>query len=177
MGKVKEFFLKIKPSRRRIIQLYAALLTNANLKGYITGKFYKGPLKSVCTPGLNCYSCPGAIGACPLGSLQNSLQKTNSSSFYYVMGIIALYALIFGRTVCGWLCPVGLFQELLFKIKSFKIKKSNFTFLLSHLKYIILIVFAIILPLIMKEIPAFYLLTVELSLKIEMRHSLKFSTN
>ena len=36
------------------IQALAALLHNANLKGFFTGKIYQGPLKSVCVPGLNC---------------------------------------------------------------------------------------------------------------------------
>ena len=70
--KIKFFIKKILPSRRKIIQLYAALLYNANLKGFIKGEIFKGKSKSVCLPGLNCYSCPGAIGACPLGSLQNA---------------------------------------------------------------------------------------------------------
>jgi len=55
------------------IQAAAALLQNANFKGFFTGRIYTGGLKSVCVPGLNCYSCPGAAGACPLGSLQNAL--------------------------------------------------------------------------------------------------------
>ena len=73
MSKIKNFFIKIKPSRRKIIQLYAALLFNANIKGFVNGEIFKGLSKSACLPGLNCYSCPGAIGACPLGSLQNRL--------------------------------------------------------------------------------------------------------
>ena len=69
LTKIKNFFLKITPSRRKIIQLYAALLYNAHLRGFISGKIFEGATKNVCVPGLNCYSCPGAIGACPLGSL------------------------------------------------------------------------------------------------------------
>ncbi len=57
------------PTKRRIIQLYCAVLYNVNLKGFVSGNIYKGDSKQVCVPGLNCYSCPGAIGACPLGSL------------------------------------------------------------------------------------------------------------
>ena len=107
-------------------QVFAALLYNANLKGYITGNIYKGASKAICVPGMNCYSCPGAIGACPLGSLQNALSGANHSTAFYVLGILLLYGLIFGRTICGWLCPFGLLQDLLFKIKTFKITKSKF---------------------------------------------------
>ena len=104
------------PTKRKLIQLYAALLFNANLKGYITGNIYKGPLKNLCTPGLNCYSCPGATGACPLGALQNSLSASGKTVPFYLFGIILLYGIIFGRWICGFLCPFGLIQELLHKI-------------------------------------------------------------
>lgn len=143
---IKNWFIAHKPSRRRIIQVYAALLYNANLKGFISGNIYKGKSKFLCVPGLNCYSCPGAVGACPLGSLQNALSKANKSIPYYLLGIILLYGLCFGRIICGYFCPIGLIQELLYKIKTFKIKKNYFTRLLSNMKYVILAIFAIILP-------------------------------
>ncbi|MBO4367542.1 MAG: 4Fe-4S binding protein [Clostridia bacterium] len=135
------------PSKRRLIQLFAALLYNAHLKGFITGEIYTGKVKAVCVPGFNCYSCPGAAGACPLGSLQNALSASGHRAGFYVFGIIMLYGLILGRTICGFLCPMGLIQELLFKIPVPKLKKNRFTRLLSYLKYFILIVFVIIIPL------------------------------
>lgn len=145
---MKKILIKIKalkPSRRKIIQLYTALLFNANLKGFITGNIYQGNVKSMCIPGLNCYSCPGAVGACPLGSLQGSF-SANKSTIYYVFGILFLYGLLFGRMICGWLCPFGLIQELLYKIKTPKLKKSPATRILSYLKYIILVFFVFIVP-------------------------------
>ena len=39
---------KIKPSKRKIIQLYSALLFNANLKGFKTGIIYQGNTKNLC---------------------------------------------------------------------------------------------------------------------------------
>jgi len=45
------------------IQAAATLLQNANWKGFFTGAVYTGSTKQVCVPGLNCYSCPGAVGA------------------------------------------------------------------------------------------------------------------
>lgn len=147
MNKIKQFFLKIKPSRRRIIQLYAALLVNSNVKGYITGNIYKGPLKSICGPGLNCYSCPGATLACPIGSLQNALSETKTKTISFVLGIILLYSIIFGRMICGYLCPTGLIQDLLYKIKTPKLKKNKVTYVLSYFKYFLLAVFVIGIPL------------------------------
>jgi len=144
--KIKNWFIKHKPSKRKVIQIYTALLYNANLKGFIKGEIFKGSSKVSCVPGLNCYSCPGAIGACPLGSLQAAVSKANKSITYYVIGILLLYGLIFGRTICGWLCPVGLCQELAYKIPSPKLKKSKYTRLFSYFKYVLLIIFVIILP-------------------------------
>ena len=143
---IKNWFIKIKPSKRKVIQLYTALLYNANLKGFIKGEIFTGSSKGMCVPGLNCYSCPGAVGACPLGSLQGAISNSNKSLPFYVFGIIMLYGLIFGRTVCGWLCPVGFVQELLFKIRSKKLGKSKYTRLLSYLKYVLLVIFVFIIP-------------------------------
>ncbi len=158
---MKKFFKKIGawfknhvPTKRRIIQLYAALLTNANIKGFFNGQIYQGPTKNMCVPGLNCYSCPGAIGACPLGSLQNALIESKTRTPSYIFGIIILFGLLLGRTICGFLCPVGLGQELLYKIKTPKLKKSKATRILSYFKYVLLIALVVILPLSL-AIPAF----------------------
>ncbi|MBQ8161894.1 MAG: redoxin family protein [Clostridia bacterium] len=134
------------PTRRRVIQLYCALLYNANLKGFIRGDIYTGPLKNLCVPGLNCYSCPGAIAACPLGALQNALASSGNRTPVYVLGILMLFGLMLGRTVCGFLCPAGLLQELLYKIPTPKVRKGVVTRALSYLKYVILFVFVVILP-------------------------------
>ena len=137
-----------RPGTRRLVQLYAALLYNANLKGFIDGHIYTGNLKSVCVPGFNCYSCPGAVASCPLGSLQNALNAAGHTAPWYVLGILALFGVILGRTICGWICPLGLIQELLHKIPTPKIRKSHITRKLSYLKYVFLAVFVIAIPLI-----------------------------
>ena len=147
-GKIKTWLSTHKPTRRRIIQLYAALLFNANLKGFATGKIFVGATKYACMPGLNCYSCPGATMACPMGALQNSLASSGKRTPYFVLGIILLYGLFFGRWICGFLCPFGLVQDLLHKIKTPKIKKSKLTRALSYFKYVILVFLVVILPLI-----------------------------
>lgn len=133
--------------RRGLIQLYAALLYNAHLKGFVSGEIYQGAFKALCVPGLNCYSCPAAVGACPLGALQNALSAANHRAPWYVLGILALFGVMLGRTVCGWLCPVGLIQDLLHKLPTFKIKKSRATRALSWLKYAVLAVFVVAAPL------------------------------
>ena len=146
MDKMKNWIQSHLPTQRRLIQLYAALLYNAHLKGYITGNIYTGAIKNLCVPGFNCYSCPGAVGACPLGALQNAIAASGSRTPAYVLGILMLYGLTFGRTICGFLCPLGLLQELAHKIPTVKIRKSFVTRILSYLKYVILAVFVVIIP-------------------------------
>ncbi len=107
---VKNWFVAHKPTKRRIIQLYAALLTNANLKGFATGKIYTGNTKKASVPGLNCYSCPGPVGACPLGALQVSLSQSGRTAPSYILGILLLLGLLLGRLICSFLCPFGLLQ-------------------------------------------------------------------
>lgn len=147
----KGFINKLKsivPTKRRLIQVYAALLYNANIKGVISGKIYTGEnTKYMCVPGLNCYSCPGAVGACPMGAFQNALAESDTRAPYYILGILALFGLMLARAICGFLCPVGLCQELLYKIRTPKLKKSRVTRILSYFKYVILVL-AIAIPII-----------------------------
>ena len=106
-------------------------------------------------PGLNCYSCPGAIASCPIGSLQNIFvnSKYKYSLFdkipFYVIGLLVVFGIIFGRIICGFLCPFGLIQELIYKINTPKIRKNKISAKLIYIKYIILLIFVIIIPLIM----------------------------
>lgn len=153
-AKVKNWFVAHKPTKRRIIQLYAALLTNANIKGFATGKIYTGDTKKMCVPGLNCYSCPGAVGACPLGALQDSLAQSGRSFPSYILGILLLFGLMLGRLICGFLCPFGLIQELLYKIRTPKLRKNRFTRVLSYFKYVLLAII-IAIPIIYAGIPSF----------------------
>ena len=142
--KIKAYFGERK---RRYIQLMAALLMNAHITGFYHGKIYQGRLKTVCAPGLNCYSCPGAYLSCPLGSFQSALAADKNRVPYYVLGTLLLFGAFLGRFICGFLCPFGLLQELLYKLPGRKIKKSRLTAALSYLKYVILAVFVILLPL------------------------------
>ncbi len=153
--KIKNFIVDHAPNKRRLIQVYSALLFNSYLKGYITGDIFKGATKNICTPGLNCYSCPGAVTACPLGALQNAFASSGKTVPYYMLGIILLYCITLGRWICGWLCPFGFVQDLLHKIKTPKIEKGRVTKILSYFKYVLLVLFVVIFPLIyvMRDLP------------------------
>ena len=100
----------------------------------------------MCVPVLNCYSCPGALGACPIGSLQSTLAGTALKFPFYVIGLLLLFALCLGRIICGWLCPFGLVQDLLYKIPTPKFGKNSVTAKLTYLKYVIAVIFVVLLP-------------------------------
>ena len=140
--------------RRFGIPAAAALLQNANFTGFFTGKIYDGPLKQVCVPGLNCYSCPGAVGACPVGSLQNFLGGLNFRIPYYIVGLLVFFGALLGRAVCGFLCPFGWIQEFLNKIPFYKKNRFKADKALRSVKYFVLAA-TLLLPLFVKLTPFF----------------------
>ncbi len=134
-------------SARTWTQAAWALLTNSYAYGFVNGVIYDGKLKSVCVPGLNCYSCPGAWGSCPLGSLQAVISARQFNMSFYVVGFLLLVGSVAGRFVCGFLCPFGLVQDLLYKIPFFKklctLPAEKY---LRKLKYVLLLLFVLLLP-------------------------------
>ena len=139
---------------RKIIQICWGVLTNAYVKGFIAGSstIYTGPLKHFCVPGMNCYSCPGALGACPIGALQAVLNSRHRKFPFYVIGFLMTIGLFLGRFVCGWLCVFGLIQELLYMIPTPKLKiPERVDKVLRNLKYVMLLVMVIALPLLYRN--------------------------
>lgn len=124
---------------RLLFQVIYTIVTNGYVYGYLTGKIYKGKLKYTCVPGLNCYSCPGAVGACPLGALQSALNGKGFRVPFAALGFLFIFGSIFGRFVCGWLCPFGLLQDLLHKIPLFRKRKQlPFHKVFKYGKYLVL---------------------------------------
>lgn len=130
---------------RGLLQACAALLTNPHLPKLLKGQIYRGKGKYVCVPGLNCYSCPAASGACPIGAFQAVVGSSKFSFSYYITGFLILLGVLLGRFICGFLCPFGWLQELLHKIpmKKFSTKKLK---PLTYLKYAVLLVMVVLLP-------------------------------
>ena len=134
-------------SRQRLIQLLAAALFNGYAAGFQKGRIFTGGSKAFCVPVLNCYSCPGALGACPIGSLQAVLGDRRSGFPFYVLGTLMLFGVVLGRAVCGLLCPFGLVQDLLHKIPVKKVKVPTLIDRPArYTKYMILLVMVVLLP-------------------------------
>lgn len=138
---------------RTAVQLAFAALTNGYAAGFLKGTIYKGESKYLCLPGLNCYSCPGALGSCPLGAFQAVITGRDRSFSFYVAGFLLLFGAVLGRFVCGWLCPFGLVQDLLHKIpfpRKWRVLPGERG--LRALKYVLLVLFVILLPLTLLDV-------------------------
>lgn len=126
---------------RMWIQLASTMLSNGYVATCVTRTVNTNPLKGVCVPYLNCYACPSALFSCPIGTLQHFM--ANRSVPYLLISSLSIIGLTIGRMPCGWACPFGFFQDLMFKIRSSKIKFPAF---LRPMKYMFLVVFALLLP-------------------------------
>lgn len=127
---------------RTFLLLFCAVLVN----GYIPGWLYKphlygGTLKGVVPPILNCYACPGAFVSCPAGSIQHFM--VIKAIPYYVLGVMLIVGATLGRLFCGWACPFGFAQDLLFRIKTRKITMPQW---LRFGKYAFLVLTVFLIP-------------------------------
>ena len=137
---------KVRLSFQRKVQLLAAILFNGYAAGFLKGRIFTGGSKAFCVPVLNCYSCPGALGACPIGALQTALGTKRHFPFY-VLGTLMLFGVLLGRAVCGLLCPFGLVQDLLYKLPVPKLRvPRRLDRPARYFKYVVLAVLVVLLP-------------------------------
>jgi ferredoxin-type protein NapH len=133
----------MRQGRRLLTQFGFFLLQNPFIANYANGKIYQGNFKTLCSPGLNCYSCPAAALSCPIGAMQFFFAGHRIS--FYVFGFLLMTSVIFGRFICAFACPVGLLQDILYRLKTPKlVLRLRF---LHYVKYIVLALFVVILPL------------------------------
>jgi polyferredoxin len=119
---------------KRIVQYVTAVGMNSYFYGWFHGAVYQGGTKKLCVPILNCWGCPGARFACPIGNLQHYIGLRLIP--FYALGFFGAIGAVVGRMACGWLCPFGLLQDLLYKLKTFKIRMPRF---FGFLKYVMLV--------------------------------------
>ena len=137
-------------ARRRWTQVLSAVALNPAVPNFFTGSIVQARSKGICVPVLNCYSCPSAWGACPIGSLQhafaglrNKLSVGEVQLGLYALGSVGVVGSLVGRFPCGWLCPFGLLQEWLHKIPGPKLRIPR---VFRYLKYVVLVLTVFVLP-------------------------------
>jgi ferredoxin-type protein NapH len=120
--------------KRRLTQILFLILLNLPL-------IVIWELKAVCVPVLNCHSCPWALFACPIGVLSHFAWYGTVPLL--ALGTIGTFGVIFGRFLCGWICPFGWLQDMLYKIPSPKWKLPRW---MKWTKYVILVVCVAVVP-------------------------------
>jgi|SRR6056297_84519 len=135
-------------TKKIVHQIIGFLAANPLLQNFFNGKLYQGPLKKICLPILNCYSCPAAVTACPIGSFQHMLIYFKYNFSFWIIGILGTAGITSGRWFCGHICPFGFFQDLLNKLSKINLHIPNF---IKYFKYVILFGFVILLPLLTQK--------------------------
>lgn len=113
---------------RHYTALVSTFLLNLNVFGLSA--------RNICSPGFNCHGCPWATFSCPVGIIGYGFGVRAIPAA--ALGTVIAIALVLGRLVCGYACPFGLFQDLIYRIPSPKFKIPRF---LRYVKYVVLILF------------------------------------
>lgn len=139
--------VRYSPWKRKLIQIAAFGFSNIHVPNLMKAKLYIGKWKYFCNPGLNCYSCPAASLSCPIGALQAVNGSMQFAFSFYVVGFLLAVGVLFGRLICGFLCPFGLIQEVIGWIP---VKKYRLPGWMKYIKYLVLALFVLILPWVQK---------------------------
>ena len=124
--------------RRGVVQAASAVALNS----YVTQRVTKG----LPCPALNCYACPAASFACPIGSIQHFIGRGKVP--LYVLGVVGMVGALIGRASCGWFCPFGWIQELIYKIPVPKLRLRN---RFNWTRYVVLAVLVGVIPFLTHE--------------------------
>ena len=108
--------------KRKIVQVAAFGYSNTYIGNFVSGQIYKGSWKQFCNPGMNCYSCPAARLACPIGAMQAVSGSMNFKLSFYVIGFVLALGVVFviimpvtmvnelgmsSPAFCEYICPAG----------------------------------------------------------------------
>lgn len=126
---------------RRLTQLASTLFSNSFVASLVTRNINTNSLKGACVPFLNCYACPSALFSCPIGALEHFFAIRAVP--FYALGLIGMVGVVFGRMPCGWICPFGFLQDLMYRIRSVKCRIPR---VFTHVKYVVLLFLVFIIP-------------------------------
>ena len=137
---------------RRITQVVSLFALNPYFQYFSTRVIYQGSVKYVCAPGLNCYACPLAAFSCPIGGLQHSFSlfsmkvrefRLALGALIYIVSSVGIVGAVMGRVPCGWICPFGFLQDLLYKIPVPKLRLPRW---MNLGRYAFLVVLVVLVP-------------------------------
>jgi ferredoxin-type protein NapH len=124
--------------RRRVVQVASLVALHSSVLGF--------DLKWICNPVLSCHGCALSWFACPIGLF---VHYAGYRVFPLMgTGFIVVVGATLGRFLCGWVCPLGLVQDALYKIPAPKIEMPEWT---RSIKYMVLAVFVGLMPFLFGE--------------------------
>ena len=97
--------------------------------------------KWLCVPVLSCHSCALSYFACPIGVFAHFAGHHVFPLLAF--GTVLLAGVLVGRLLCGWVCPLGFLQDLLYRIKTRKFALPACT---GWVKYPVLVLTVFALP-------------------------------
>lgn len=120
-------------SKRRLVQFVTAILLTCNFTAFMAEWRFFG---NVCLPIIHCNACPLTWFNCPIYAISEWIQfrevPWGTLAPWMLIGIIGGIGALLGRFFCGWVCPMGLLQDLLHGIPS---PKFSLPALLRWVKY------------------------------------------
>jgi len=106
------------------------------------------PILPLLLPVVECTSIDSKIALCNFGVLLRNFSLAWEVSPLFPLASISMFILfgaVFGRALCGWVCPLGLVQDLIMKVtervsdvRDILAEKTHY--MLTSMKYIVLLV-------------------------------------
>lgn len=94
--------------------------------------------RRLCMPGFHCHGCPWSTGACPIGVLAHGA-AVRTPLLFSALSFLLVIGFTLGRLVCGFFCPFGWFQDLLYRLPTRKIRLPRWTRWGKYLALILLV--------------------------------------
>jgi ferredoxin-type protein NapH len=128
--------------KRTLIQALCLLFLHSSWAPLLAILRWNGSeLKFLCNPVLSCHSCALAWFACPVGVFAH--YSAYHRFPYLAGGMVLALGFLIGRLLCGWACPFGFLQDLIYRIRSKKIELPGWT---SNVKYAVLFLMVFLFP-------------------------------
>ncbi len=123
-----------------------------------------------CAPSYNCHGCPWSTFACPIGA--SAFQASIGKFPLMALSFLLLIGATCGRFVCGYVCPVGLFQDCMHKIPSKKLEIPKWT---RYIKYLVLLFLVLLFPYLMGQKYSGYIEITDLKISSEQSGKVSYT--